>query len=57
MEKTNAVDLERARTHNQPEKMSTGRYFATRFTTLKPPLTKVVNTSTQLSHHQADLCL
>ena len=35
-------DLERNRTRVQPNQhMSAGRYFATRFSTLKPPLHKV----------------
>ena len=34
-------DLERNRTKVQPERMSAGTYFATRFSTLKPPMHKV----------------
>lgn len=34
-------ELERNRTKVQPEQMSAGRYFATRLTTLKPPLHKL----------------
>ena len=34
-------DLERNRTPVQPEQMSAGRYLATRFTTLRPPLHEV----------------